>query len=182
MLQRKGTDHALCIETLFQQAQHTGLTVFAFSQRALTRCVGCPAIHQCQWPQKRGSGAKPPVGVKQERGGRECLNEGSEPFGNQVKCCLFNGGQIAGESLDDTFTYRIRDEFGAVSNTATVSLHVQGLNDAPVAQEVEAPKVNVIDEAEQARRAEEARRQAELIARQEADLREKQEREEWEQW
>ena len=35
----------------------------------------------------------------------------------------------AGEALDDTFTYRIRDEFGAVSNTATVSLHVQGLND-----------------------------------------------------
>ena len=34
----------------------------------------------------------------------------------------------------------------------------------------------VIDEAEQARRADEARRQAELIARQEADLREKQER------
>ena len=35
----------------------------------------------------------------------------------------------AGEALDDTFTYQIRDEFGAVSNTATVSLHVQGLND-----------------------------------------------------
>ncbi|MBS0308939.1 MAG: translation initiation factor IF-2 [Proteobacteria bacterium] len=44
---------------------------------------------------------------------------------------------------------------------------------------VEAPVVNaapIIDEAEQARRADEARRQAELIARQEADLREKQER------
>ena len=42
----------------------------------------------------------------------------------------------------------------------------------------EAPKqvAPVIDDAEQARRAEEARRQAELIARQEADLREKQER------
>ena len=49
-------------------------------------------------------------------------------------------------------------------------------DDAPVAQEVEAPKVPIIDEAEQARRDEEARRQAELIARQEADLREKQER------
>ena len=49
-------------------------------------------------------------------------------------------------------------------------------DDAPVAQEVEAPKAPIIDEAEQARRDEEARRQAELIARQEADLREKQER------
>ncbi|MGH8855469.1 MAG: translation initiation factor IF-2 associated domain-containing protein, partial [Telluria sp.] len=47
--------------------------------------------------------------------------------------------------------------------------------DDPVA----APKVEVepvIDAAEQARREEDARRQAELIARQEADLREKQER------
>ncbi|GGI15760.1 translation initiation factor IF-2 [Oxalicibacterium faecigallinarum] len=44
---------------------------------------------------------------------------------------------------------------------------------APVVQPAAAP---IIDEAEQARRAEEARRQAELIARQEADLREKQER------
>jgi translation initiation factor IF-2 len=49
-------------------------------------------------------------------------------------------------------------------------------DDAPVAQEEEAPKAPIIDEAEQARRDEEARRQAELIARQEADLREKQER------
>jgi len=50
-------------------------------------------------------------------------------------------------------------------------------DDAPAAQEVEASaKAPVIDEAEQARRAEEARRQSELISRQEADLREKQER------
>jgi translation initiation factor IF-2 len=49
-------------------------------------------------------------------------------------------------------------------------------DDAPVAQEEEAPKAPIIDEAEQARRDEEARRQVELIARQEADLREKQER------
>jgi translation initiation factor IF-2 len=48
-------------------------------------------------------------------------------------------------------------------------------DDAPVAEEVEAP-VNVIDEAEQARRDEEARRNAEFIARQEADLLEKQAR------
>lgn len=47
--------------------------------------------------------------------------------------------------------------------------------DAPV-QEAEPVKTSVIDEAEQARRDEEARRQAEFIARQEADLREKQER------
>ncbi len=44
---------------------------------------------------------------------------------------------------------------------------------APAPAAVAAP---IIDEAEQARRVEEARRQAELIARQEADLREKQER------
>ncbi|MBM3336893.1 MAG: translation initiation factor IF-2 [Betaproteobacteria bacterium] len=49
-------------------------------------------------------------------------------------------------------------------------------DDAPVAQESETTKAPIIDEAEQARRDEEARRQAELIARQEADLREKQER------
>lgn len=49
-------------------------------------------------------------------------------------------------------------------------------DDAPVAQEAEAPKAPLIDEAEQARRDEEVSRQAELIARQEADLREKQER------
>lgn len=49
--------------------------------------------------------------------------------------------------------------------------------DDPVAEVAApvAPVVPVIDEAEAARRAEEARRQAELIARQEADLREKQE-------
>jgi len=46
---------------------------------------------------------------------------------------------------------------------------------APV-QEIEPVKTSVIDEAEQARRDEEARRQAEFIARQEADLLEKQER------
>lgn len=49
--------------------------------------------------------------------------------------------------------------------------------DAPVAEEIEPVKpTSIIDEAEQARRDEEARRQAELIARQESDLREKQER------
>ncbi len=47
-------------------------------------------------------------------------------------------------------------------------------DETPVAEEIEAPKAPVIDEAEQARRDEEARRNAELIARQEADLREKQ--------
>ena len=47
-------------------------------------------------------------------------------------------------------------------------------DDVPVAEEVEAPKPGIIDEAEQARRDEEARRHAELIASQEADLREKQ--------
>ncbi len=47
-------------------------------------------------------------------------------------------------------------------------------DDAPVAEPVELVNF-VVDEAEQARRDEEARRNAELIARQEADLREKQE-------
>ena len=47
-------------------------------------------------------------------------------------------------------------------------------DDVPVAEEVEAPKPGIIDEVEQARRDEEARRHAELIASQEADLREKQ--------
>src|SRR3978361_2308986 len=47
--------------------------------------------------------------------------------------------------------------------------------DEPVAEEAPAKvAVPIIDEAEVERRAEEARRQAELIARQEADLREKQ--------
>ena len=48
-------------------------------------------------------------------------------------------------------------------------------DDMPVATEVEPqqPAAPVIDEAELARRAEESRRQAELIARQEAELREK---------
>lgn len=48
--------------------------------------------------------------------------------------------------------------------------------DEPAEDVSRAPVVPVIDEAEQARRAEEARRHAELIARQEAELREKQER------
>ncbi len=51
-------------------------------------------------------------------------------------------------------------------------------DDMPVATEVEPaePVAPVVDEAERERRAEEERRQAELIARQEAELREKQER------
>ena len=39
----------------------------------------------------------------------------------------------AGESLVDSFTYVAQDAFGAVSNTATVTLDVQGVNDTPVA-------------------------------------------------
>ena len=49
--------------------------------------------------------------------------------------------------------------------------------DEPVVEEAAAPEVapvSIIDDAERARRAEEAKRQADLIARQEADLREKQ--------
>ena len=42
----------------------------------------------------------------------------------------------AGESLDDTFTYAAKDAFGAFSNTATVTLHVQGVNDEPVAEAI----------------------------------------------
>jgi VCBS repeat-containing protein len=41
----------------------------------------------------------------------------------------------AGQSLVDTFTYVAQDAFGALSNTATVSLDVQGVNDTPVAHD-----------------------------------------------
>ena len=39
----------------------------------------------------------------------------------------------AGETFEDTFEFTVRDEHGAVSNTATASVTVHGLNDAPVA-------------------------------------------------
>ena len=39
----------------------------------------------------------------------------------------------AGETASDTFTYRTQDEHGALSNTATVTVVVNGVNDAPVA-------------------------------------------------
>ena len=35
----------------------------------------------------------------------------------------------AGQSLVDTFTYVAQDAFGVLSNTATVTLNVQGVND-----------------------------------------------------
>ena len=41
----------------------------------------------------------------------------------------------AGQSLVDTFTYVAQDAFGALSNTATVTLDVQGVNDTPVAHD-----------------------------------------------
>lgn len=43
----------------------------------------------------------------------------------------------AGQSLVDTFTYVAQDAFGALSNTATVTLGVQGVNDTPVAHDDE---------------------------------------------
>jgi VCBS repeat-containing protein len=40
---------------------------------------------------------------------------------------------VDGQSLVDTFTYRARDAAGLLSNVATVSITVAGINDAPVA-------------------------------------------------
>ena len=42
-------------------------------------------------------------------------------------------GLTLGQLIADTFTYRIKDQFGAVSGTATVSLRVSGQNRAPTA-------------------------------------------------
>lgn len=38
----------------------------------------------------------------------------------------------AGNTIEDTFTFTLRDEHGAVSNVATATVTVQGANDAPV--------------------------------------------------
>ena len=45
-------------------------------------------------------------------------------------------GLSEGEVVDDTFTYAAKDAFGAVSNTATVTVHVHGRDDAPVASDI----------------------------------------------
>lgn len=36
-----------------------------------------------------------------------------------------------GDAVDDTFTYAVQDAFGAVSNTATVTVHLNGVDEAP---------------------------------------------------
>jgi VCBS repeat-containing protein len=40
---------------------------------------------------------------------------------------------VEGQSQSDSFTYRVRDAAGALSNVTTVSITVRGVNDAPVA-------------------------------------------------
>src|SRR5207248_670306 len=37
------------------------------------------------------------------------------------------------ESLTDSFSYKASDEHGALSNSATLAIHINGVNDAPVA-------------------------------------------------
>ena len=44
----------------------------------------------------------------------------------------------AGEMIEDTFTFTVRDQHGATSNAATATIKVRGANDAPVAEAVQA--------------------------------------------
>jgi translation initiation factor IF-2 len=97
-----------------------------------------------------------------------------------------HGASPDGEKKKITLTRKETTEIkqaDATGKSRTIQVEVRKKRtfvqrDEPVAEEapVSAPAAPVVDEAEVARRAEEARRHAELIARQEADLREKQER------
>jgi translation initiation factor IF-2 len=97
-----------------------------------------------------------------------------------------HGASPDGEKKKITLTRKETTEIkqaDATGKSRTIQVEVRKKRtfvqrDEPVAEEapVSAPVAPVVDEAEVARRAEEARRHAELIARQEADLREKQER------
>ncbi len=40
-----------------------------------------------------------------------------------------------GESVTDTFGYKVKDNLGAISNEATVTVNIDGVNDAPVAND-----------------------------------------------
>jgi translation initiation factor IF-2 len=97
-----------------------------------------------------------------------------------------HGASPDGEKKKITLTRKETTEIkqaDATGKSRTIQVEVRKKRtfvqrDEPVAEEapVSAPAAPVVDEAEVARRADEARRHAELIARQEADLREKQER------
>jgi VCBS repeat-containing protein len=58
-------------------------------------------------------------------------NDGSVIYNPTVSAVL--RAMVDGQSLVDTFTYRARDAVGLLSNVATVSITVAGINDAPVA-------------------------------------------------
>lgn len=96
-----------------------------------------------------------------------------------------HGASTDGEKKKITLTRKETTEIkqaDATGKSRTIQVEVRKKRtfvqrDEPVAPPVAAaPAEPVIDEAEKARRAEEANRQAELIARQEAELRERQER------
>ncbi|MFY7893463.1 MAG: tandem-95 repeat protein, partial [Pirellula sp.] len=58
-------------------------------------------------------------------------NDGSVVYNPTVSARL--RAMVDGQSLVDTFTYRAKDTAGLLSNVATVSITVSGINDAPVA-------------------------------------------------
>ncbi|MCY3007182.1 MAG: Ig-like domain-containing protein [Planctomycetota bacterium] len=58
-------------------------------------------------------------------------NDGSVIYNPTVSAVL--RAMVDGQSLVDTFTYRAKDTAGLLSNVATVSITVSGINDAPVA-------------------------------------------------
>jgi len=117
----------------------------------------------------------------------------SDPLSKEDKDKLLNhlrrahGASPDGEKRKITLTRKETTEIkqaDATGKSRTIQVEVRKKRtfikrDEPLAEETaaaKAPAAPVIDEAEVARRAEEARRQAELIAHQEAELREKQER------
>ncbi|GAB3548926.1 translation initiation factor IF-2 [Noviherbaspirillum agri] len=114
----------------------------------------------------------------------------SDPLSKEDKDKLLNhlrrshGGTAEGEKKKITLTRKETTEIkqaDATGKSRTIQVEVRKKRtfikrDEPVIEaSPEKAATPIIDEAEQARRAEEARRQAELIARQEAELREKQE-------
>jgi len=60
-------------------------------------------------------------------------NDGSVVYNPTVSARL--RAMVDGQSLVDTFTYRAKDSAGLLSNLATVSITVSGINDAPVAND-----------------------------------------------
>jgi VCBS repeat-containing protein len=52
-----------------------------------------------------------------------------DPTGSAVLQALNTG-----DAVDDTFTYTVQDAFGAVSNSATVTVHLHGVDEVPIVQ------------------------------------------------